>query len=36
MLALARRARMDALPMRYWLGNQRVAFAVTDTAALCV
>jgi len=27
---------MDALPMRYWVGNQLVAFAVTDTAALCV
>jgi len=27
---------MEALLMRYWVGNQRVAFAVTDTAALCV
>jgi len=27
---------MDALPMRYWVGNQLVAFAVTDTAALRV
>jgi len=36
MLALARRARMDALPMRYWVGKQRVAFAVTDTVAMCV
>jgi hypothetical protein len=36
MLALAQPARMEALPMRYWVGNQRVAFAVTDTAALCV
>jgi hypothetical protein len=26
---------MDALPMRYWVGKQRVAFAVTGTAAWC-